>query len=318
MTTIVQHAAWAIGATFTLGMADLDLLRTFLSVYRSGTLAASSMQLGRMPAEISADLRLLERHLGRRLFEARTRGMWPTPEAHTLAGEVAPHLDALMGAARTAANNTEPLVGELRLAGPAELMAMRVIPTLAPLTRRGLRLRVANGSSVEMLTLLASGQADVVISAVRPASKSLDHMELFEEKFLLVGAPQWAEHLPAGMPAERVAKILADLPMIAMGEDMPMLKPWWHAVFGGTLNARPAVVMPDLRSAIDVAVAGVGLVVAPHYSVDAAIGHGDLVNLVPGADPPTNQVELVWRRTPVLTAEMSETRRLLEEQARLW
>jgi hypothetical protein len=48
------------------------------------------------------------------------------------------------------------------------------------------------------------------------------------------------------------------------------------------------------------------------------MGHGDLVNLVPGAEPPTNPVELVWRRTPTLSTAMSEARRLLESTAKVW
>jgi DNA-binding transcriptional LysR family regulator len=318
VTTMVRYDNAPIIATLPLGMPDLDLLRTFLAVYRSGTLAAASVALGRMPAEISADLRALERHLGRRLFEARTRGMWPTPEAHTLATQVAPHLDALMGAARTAASNVEPLTGELRLAGPPELMSIRVVPTLAPLSQRGLRIRVRTGTSVEMLALLGGNEADLVVSTVRPMSKSIDHMDLFEERFLLVGAPQWAEHVPAGMAAERMAKILADLPFVVSGEDLSLVRAWWHSVFGAAFAAAPAVVMPDLRGAIEVAVAGVGIIVAPHYAVEGAMGHGDLVNLVPGAEPPTNPVELVWRRTPTLSTAMSEARRLLESTAKVW
>ena len=274
--------------------------------------------MGRLPADVSVDIRSLERQLDEKLFEAKSRGMWPTPAAHRLAEQVAPHLDALLGATRTTDVNMSPLSGELRIGGPAELVSARVAPALLPLVKRGLQLKLMVGNSVEMLARLSAGEIDIAVSAVRPMSKGIDHAELFHERFLLVGAPRFAEGVVAGMTPEKMAKSLREMPLIATGPDMPLLRPWWQAVFGSTLYQRPAVIVGDLRAAIDIAVAGAGIVVAPHYAIEAAMERGDLVNLVPALEPPTNTIEMVWRRSPTLPKAVGEARRMLEDLARTW
>ncbi|MFD4785900.1 LysR family transcriptional regulator [Streptomyces sp. NPDC058459] len=74
---------------------DLNLLRTFLAVYRSGSFTAAAGLLGLSQSTVTAQIRSLERELRRSLFERLPRGVAPTPFARDLASRVAAPLGAL-------------------------------------------------------------------------------------------------------------------------------------------------------------------------------------------------------------------------------
>ncbi|CAM5269025.1 LysR family transcriptional regulator [Streptomyces tanashiensis] len=76
-------------------VADLNLLRTFLAVHRSGSFTAAAGLLGLSQPTVTTQIRALERQTGRELFQRLPRGVAPTPVAHDLAARVAGPLDAL-------------------------------------------------------------------------------------------------------------------------------------------------------------------------------------------------------------------------------
>ncbi|NEC21079.1 LysR family transcriptional regulator, partial [Streptomyces parvus] len=77
------------------GPADLNLLRTFLAVHRSGSFTAAARLLGLSQPTVTAQMRSLERQVGRELFERLPRGVAPSPYADELAARVVAPLDAL-------------------------------------------------------------------------------------------------------------------------------------------------------------------------------------------------------------------------------
>lgn len=78
---------------------DLNLLRTFLAVYRSGSFTGAARLLGLSQPTVTTQMRALERQTGRELFERLPRGVTPTPVADELAARVAAPLDELASVA---------------------------------------------------------------------------------------------------------------------------------------------------------------------------------------------------------------------------
>src|SRR4029453_17937037 len=74
---------------------NLEHLRTFLTVYRVGSLTEAARMLGISQPTASTHVHSLEQSLGLRLFERDPRGVSPTTKADGLARDVAPHIDAL-------------------------------------------------------------------------------------------------------------------------------------------------------------------------------------------------------------------------------
>jgi DNA-binding transcriptional LysR family regulator len=60
---------------------SLDLLRTFLAVYREGSLTRAAQRLSLSQPAVTGQLKTLEAELGRPLFTRLPRGVEPTPAA---------------------------------------------------------------------------------------------------------------------------------------------------------------------------------------------------------------------------------------------
>ncbi|MFF4687867.1 LysR family transcriptional regulator [Streptomyces sp. NPDC001307] len=272
---------------------DLNLLRTFLAVYRSGSFTGAAQLLGLSQPTVTTQMRTLERQTGRELFKRLPRGVAPTAVADELAVRVAPGLDMLAAVAGpdTAEGRTaEPV----HLAGPAELLCTRVLPALAPLVADGVRLRVAAGLTDALLDELRAGRHDLVIATHRPRGRTLSAVALADEEFVLVAAPSWAERLKEPLAAEGPA-VLHSVPLVTYAEDLPIARRYWRHVFGRRLSCPAAVTVPDLRGVKAAVVAGAGFTVLPRYLCADELACGALVLLHEPDDPPINTGYLVRR-----------------------
>lgn len=300
----------------TAPLADLNLLRTFLAVYRSGSFTAAAGLLGLSQPTVTTQIRALERQTGRELFERLPRGVAPTPVAHDLAARVAAPLDALAAAAGDDGAAHER-AAPVHLAGPAELLCTRVLPALAPLAAEGVRLRVTPGLTEPLLDELRAGRHDLVIATYRPRGRALTAVPLMDEEFALVAAPAWAELLGA-RPAEEWPAALHGVPLVTYAEDLPIARRYWRHVFGARLSRSAAVTVPDLRGVLAAVVAGAGFTVLPRYLCEAELSSGALVALHRPDDPPINTAYLVQRPGRATGSDVARVRDALVEAGRAW
>ncbi|MEU1013679.1 LysR family transcriptional regulator [Streptomyces sp. NPDC005890] len=308
---------------------DLNLLRTFLAVYRSGSFTGAARLLGLSQPTVTTQMRALERQTGRKLFERLPRGVTPTPVADELAARVAAPLDelaAVAGPTPPAGAGAEPV----HLAGPAELLCTMVLPALAPLVAEGVRLRVATGLTDPLLDELRAGRHDLVIATTRPRGRTLHAVPLTDEEFVLVAAPVWAERLtdhrraqdPEGRaPGAQGAfdpAVLQGVPLLTYAEDLPIARRYWRHVFGRRLSRTAAVTVPDLRGVLTAVAAGAGFSVLPRYLCQDLLESGALVALLEPEDPPINTGFLVQRPGVSDNPDVARVRALLLRAARGW
>jgi DNA-binding transcriptional LysR family regulator len=295
---------------------DLNLLRTFLAVYRSGSFTGAAQLLGLSQPTVTTQMRSLERQTGRALFERLPRGVAPTAVADELATRIAPGLDLLAAATAPAA---EPGRGAdpVHLAGPAELLSTRVLPALAPLVAEGVRLRVVTGLTDALLDGLRAGRHDLIISTARPRGRTLSAVPLTDEEFVLVAAPQWAARLKEPLAAEGPS-VLHPVPLVTYAEDLPIARRYWRHVFGRRLSWSAAVTVPDLRGVKAAVVAGAGFTVLPRYLCADELTAGTLVPLHKPDDPPINTGYLVQRPGVPGNRDVLRVREHLLRAARTW
>ncbi|GII03276.1 LysR family transcriptional regulator [Planobispora takensis] len=298
---------------------SLDLLRTFLAVYRTGSVTAAAHTLGLAQPTVSAQVKALEAVLERRLFDRLPRGVAPTAAADELARRLAGPLDALAEAVGADLDPQAP-GRAVHLGGPAELMSARVMGVLAPLIAGGMRIRVELGLADDLLDLLAAGTLDLVVSAVRPRRRGVHATPLLDEEFVLVAAPRWAgraapaadqggaggaeasvdqggaggRRAGAGPGAPDAAR-LAGVPVVAYAEDLPVIRRYWRTVFGTRPVMSAALVMPDLRGVLAAVAAGAGMSVVPRYLCEEELAAGTLVPLAGPELPPINTLFLAVR-----------------------
>jgi len=297
---------------------DLALLRTFLAVYRAGSLTAAAGQVGLSQPTVTAQVRALERELGQQLFRRLARGVAPTTVADELAAEVAGPIDALAAVAERGLVRRDPFARPLHLAGPAELTTARVLPSLASLVEQGLKLRVTLGLSDELLTGLAAGRFDLVISTVRPRGRAVSAVPLTDEEFVLVAGRAWAARIDRDQLAQEGARCLHGVPLVSYAEDLPIIRRYWLTLFGTRPTARPALVVPDLRGVLAATVAGAGITVLPRYLCAPELASGALVPLLTPEVPPINTLYLATRPGTDRSLPLSPARAHLLMQARMW
>ncbi|MBA9001929.1 LysR family transcriptional regulator [Thermomonospora cellulosilytica] len=300
------------------GPLDLALLRTFLAVYRAGSVTAGARLVGLSQPTATTQLKALEEHLGRRLFERLPRGVAPTPVADELAARLAAPMDALEAIAAGAPAHRPAPEPPVHLGGPAEALAVLVLPALAPLVERGVRLRITTGLADDLLAGLRAGTHDLVVSAIRPRGRALIAEPLMDEEFVLVAAPAWAGRLDRDRLAADGAAALAGVPLVSYAEDLPILRRYWRHVFGTRLTADPAIVVPDLRGVLAAVLAGAGVSVLPHYLCAAHLDAGTLVPLLEPDDPPINTAFLARRTGGPLHPHVALVHDHLLEAARSW
>jgi DNA-binding transcriptional LysR family regulator len=274
---------------------DLSQLRTFLAVHRAGSFTAAARLLGLSQPTVTAQMRALEERLGRELFERQPRGVVPTAVADELAAQVAAPLDALAAVAERGGPGADQTPEPVHLAGPAELLCTRAVPALAPLTDRGVRLRVSTGLTDELLDGLRGGRFDLVIATTRPRGRSLTSAPLGDEEFVLVASPAWAERIGPERVAAEGAAALHGVPLVSYAEDLPIARRYWRHVFGVRLTGQAAVTVPDLRGVRAAVAAGAGISVLPRYLCLEELASGALVPLLSPEDPPINTAYLVRR-----------------------
>jgi DNA-binding transcriptional LysR family regulator len=297
---------------------DLELLRTVVAIHRTGTLTAAAARLGRSQPTVTAQLRSLEQQLGQQLFERAPRGVVPTAVADELVARVAPHIDALARVAARGAAPDDPFARPVHLAGPAELTALRVLPALAPLVERGLRLRVTVGLADDLLAGLPGGRFDLVVSTVRPRGRESRAVPLTDEEFVLVTGTAWAARIDRDRLVRHGAAVLRDVPLVAYAEDLPIVRRYWRAVFGTRPPASAAVVVADLRAVLAATVAGAGVTVLPRYLCADALASGGLVALHEPEIPPINTLFLAARAGVEDEPGVAAVRRHLLADARGW
>ena len=108
---------------------DLALLRTFVTVHRAGSFTRAAALLGLSQPAVTAQIRTLERQVGRPLFLRQARGVTATSFGDELAHKATPHLDALMEIAQTGFAD-EGALRTLHLVGPPEFLSERALPAL--------------------------------------------------------------------------------------------------------------------------------------------------------------------------------------------
>ncbi|OIK05805.1 LysR family transcriptional regulator [Streptomyces monashensis] len=299
---------------------DLALLRTFVTVHRAGSFTRAAALLGLSQPAVTAQIRTLERQLGKPLFLRQARGVTPTTIGEELAHKAAPHLDALVEIAESGLDDDSAL-RTLHLAGPPEFTAERALPALTELTGddgQGFALRASFGTAEETLEGLAAGHHDLAISTARPRGALLTATPLCDEEHVLVAAPRWAERIGAEELRLKGAPALEDLPVVEVHESLPLVSHYWASVFDSRPAASGAVVVPDLRAVLACAVAGAGLAVLPRYLCAPALAEGTIVTLYEPAVPPLRTYFLAVRTGTLAMPHVARAHEWLQRAATRW
>jgi DNA-binding transcriptional LysR family regulator len=256
-------------------MASAEWLRTFIAIYRSGSVTDGAARRNLSQPAASQQLRSLERSVGTLLFVRTPQGVEPTRRGRDLYVTVADALDRL-----------EPVLGDLdggsvrpappalRLGSSPEFFTYALVPTTAPGSEP---LAVRFGGDADLLDLLRHGELDVAVTTSDPGRRGLAARPLGLTRFVLVAAPDHRPRITGTL--EALGGDLAGSPWVAYSAELPRTRRFWQASLGRPFAGDLRLVAPDLRAVAAAAARGLGSSLLPEYACTEALTSGVLVEL---------------------------------------
>lgn len=259
-------------------MARPEWLRTFVAVYRAGSVTDASRVRGLSQPAASQQLAGLERVVGSALFVRSPEGMVPTEAGRALYGEVCSALDQLEGVlAGLDGGRVQRSMPAIRLGASAELFAAEVVGRLA-----GVEAPVVAhfADDVELLGRLERGELDVAVTSTSPSRRSLSAVPGGEKRFVLVSTPHLVPE--AGFSSlQALGDWLAGRDWVAYSLELPLTRRFWQTQLGRPFAANLRLVAPDLRAVLRAVVCGLGVSMLPSFVCAGALDSGEVDQLHP-------------------------------------
>lgn len=254
-----------------LDALDVGALRMVQAVAEHGTLTAAAASLGVSQPAVSQHLRRLERRLGTALLDRSGRSVRLTEAGRVLARHGATVTAALHAAASEVGALAGLRAGVVRLVAFPSACASLVPHALADLRRHhpGLSVTLVEAEPPESITLLTSGDADVVLTFAyepdAPRDDRLVHRRLLDDPTLVA--------LPVDHPAATGPLALADLAHETWIAGCPRCR--GHLLTAGRaagFEPRIAYATDDYPAVLGLVAAGLGVAVLPGLVRGTAAG----------------------------------------------
>jgi DNA-binding transcriptional LysR family regulator len=246
---------------------DLDDLRLFLHIVAEGSITAGAQRMHLSLPSASARVRSLEHHAGVALLVRGRRGVRPTPAGTTLARharDVLTHAARLEGA--VGSYSRRPVAPLTLLAGGSAMY--RVVPqALITFLREhpDADVDVHESRTPNTLRMLAEGVADLGVVIDNEAGGSEVRTEpLGDDSLVVIGQ---AGGILAGRTSLTYHEA-AEHPLVGLDADSS-LRRWIEKNLGPHAPAvRFRTTVADINVLVALAVAGVGLAIAPRRAVE--------------------------------------------------
>lgn len=298
-------------------IANLDLIKTFLEVYRAGTITRAAAALHLTQPAVSLQVRALEAQIGKQLFRRAPRGVEPTEAGLQLARAVAAHVDAIDEVLGTT-GATSIVGGTVFLGGPSEFVAERIVPALSSLIAEGLQLRMYFDVDTPIFERLKRGELDLAVTTQLYQRRGFESEPLTSERLVLVGSPETVERI-GELPATRASiKAITAEPIVAYSEELPLVTEYWQALFKRSPTAQAIVVANSLRAMVALVIAGAGITVLPSHVCEKELAAGDLVPVISPRRPPSNPLFLTWRSGALRSAHLARVHSHLLAASSAW
>ncbi|MDA8275926.1 MAG: LysR family transcriptional regulator [Actinomycetota bacterium] len=263
-------------------MPDAERLRSFLAVYRAGSVTGAAAHRGVSQPAVSQHLAALEASVGARLFTRGAGGVEPTQRGRELYAAVAGPLDALeevldeLAVGRGAGSPPAPV----RVGSSPEYFAAQVLHRL---TDVDLAVTATFAPDPELFTLLERGEVDVAVTSTTPPRRTARASPVGATRFVLVAAPGVAPVRPIGS-LDELAGWLTGRAWASYSLELPITRRFWQTALGRPFAARLRLVAPDLRAVVHAVELGLGVSLLPDYVCARPLAAGRVVELYPVGD----------------------------------
>ncbi|MED7788510.1 LysR family transcriptional regulator [Francisella sp. 19X1-34] len=281
---------------------QLDYIRSFLEVYRLGSMTEAARSLYLTQPAVSMHIKTLEASIGKNLFIRTGRKLLPTAIAHELAYSVSKPLDTIESTISQLRAYSKNIEGTIYIAAPGEFTQYMAVDIMKQLLSFKIKLRIQTGGRGFIVQQLEEGHVDFAILASYYKTPSTSSEIIAEEEFIPVASPEWVRQY---IKKPYDLKQLIDKPVIAYDENLPLIADFFDKTIGYTYKNPAIVTVPDLRIILQLVIQGQGFSILPDYMCLEAIKNGQLINLSEHGYKLTNKIYLVWSKSSLMNSRIA-------------
>ena len=256
---------------------DLSQLRTFFTLVQSGSFSETARRLHRTQSAVSHAIRKLEDLAGVVLIDRRVRELRLTDEGRRLSQACESVFATLDGVTEDFQRGRSLSLGRIRLGSTIELGCHVLMREMGPFLEKNPGIEVDFTLSPDLVEPLLRDDLDIAIDCVEHFRPELQKIPLFREIYAVACAPAFQRAHDIRTPAD-----LTHCPVLSLEK----AGSWWHRFMltlpeGRRPELRRVIAVNHIRGMVHAAVHGLGVVLAPQYSVQSELDRGELVQLFP-------------------------------------
>ncbi len=258
---------------------DLYQLRAFHALGVTGSFTRAAQRLNLTQSAVSHAVAKLEAGAGVTLVDRRVRELKLTEEGRHLFQACERVFATLETAAEDLGQGAAP--GRLRLGATVEFGSSILMRHIRPFLARHPDLEIDFTLAQDLLTPLLRDDLDVVIDCRDHAVPGLRAMPWFRETYVVAASPAFLASHPVREPRD-----LGTCPVLSLDK----AGAWWHRFLAALPEAfRPefprVIEVNHIRAMINAATEGLGVLLAPTYSVLGELERGALTAVLPAVRP---------------------------------
>jgi LysR family transcriptional regulator AphB len=285
----------------------LDDLALFVTIVEEGSLNAAAARENLPPATVTRRLQKLESELGYRLLNRSARRLQPTAEGWQYYERCRPLVRALRQATEQLDASLSDISGTIRVLAPVNFASGLLTPAWASFLHRYPAIKLELELSNRLQDLVASG-ADLAIRVGSLDDSSLMQRRLGSASLVMVAAPSYLAR--AGVPHEPGQLDQHELIVAEPLRTWRLHRP--DDGFEVVIQPQARIRVNEMRLAVEMAHAGLGILLCPLLQSRMEVADGSLVRVLPEWMPPPRHVYAVWTQRRYLPARV---RVLLEHLA---
>ncbi len=263
---------------WSIELAELTNLETFVAAVKSGSFAGAARLLSISPAMVGRRIQALEEHHGARLIERTTRAQRLTELGESFFEQAQSVLEAVSELEDLTRTEPGQLSGRIRATGPATLGIHRLAAIIAKFCENNPAVTVELSLNDRRADLIADG-FDVAIRVGELQASTMIARRIGTYRFRCVASPAYANAM--GLPATpedlRQHRCILNLNMSPRNR-WPFIGPGGAAVVA---EVEGGLQIDNGEAQLAAALAGAGIVYLPVDLVDGPLRSGQLLEVLP-------------------------------------
>ena len=275
-------------------MVNLEWYRSFLEVYRAGTVSAAANDLNLTQPAVSQHIFALESAVGAQLFKRLPRKMLPTErgkELYTEIVEAVERLESVTQNIRSSNSQDKPL---LKIGAPVEYFSTKLVEKLK---NANFRVWLDFDLAQNLIEKLKTGDLDIGIFVKKFTHSEIEFKQIDTEKFILICSSEMT--IPAldwKIDKAEIEDWLRFQNWISYSVELPIIRRFWQTHFGKRLTIKPDFVIPNLQTILKAIEMNLGISILPEYLCRESLSIGKTKILFDLPEKVNNEIWIAYNR----------------------